>query len=427
MKERAKRLQMVRSEPTVIVGVDIAKHRHWAWSMDNQTELPVGKPFTFDNTRAGFGRLVTEIGKAKEQIGASRVVIGMEPSGHYWKPLATFLREAGFTVVIVNPYHVKQAKEFDDNSPSKSDRKDAWVIARRVNDADFFVWHDPVGVYAELRRLLYAREQVVHKKTMVTNQLHAILDEYFPEFEDVFSNVLGKAALHALKNFPFPTDVLRLREQRLADALRTASAGKVGLQRAQALQRAARGSIGVRHGLDATRMRLKQIAADVERWKRQLVDIETAMASALKQTVAGAHMMTVPGLGVVAVASILGETGDLEAYASWRQLRRLAGFNLAEDSSGQHQGATHISKRGRPRLRRILYIASMGMVTHNREFYSLYRYFRTRSKNPLAGKQAMIAVACKLLRILFTLAKQNVNYDPAKALGTWRLEQIAAM
>ncbi len=60
----------------------------------------------------------------------------MEPSGHYWKPLAAYLRAAGIKVVTVNPHHVKKAKEFDDNSPTKSDRKDAWVIARRAGDAN---------------------------------------------------------------------------------------------------------------------------------------------------------------------------------------------------------------------------------------------------------------------------------------------------
>ncbi|OIQ07588.1 transposase [Moorella thermoacetica] len=65
--------------------------------------------------------------EAKEKARATRVVIGMEPTGHYWKPLAWFLQEQGYTVVIVNPYHVKRRKEEVGNSPTKNDRKDAGI------------------------------------------------------------------------------------------------------------------------------------------------------------------------------------------------------------------------------------------------------------------------------------------------------------
>jgi transposase len=121
----------------------------------------------------------------------------------------------------------------------------------------------------------------------------------------------------------------------------------------------------------------------------------------------------VPGVGVVTVASLLGEAGDLSRYDDWRQLRKLAGYNLKENSSGTKQGRTKITKRGRPGLRCLLYQAAMVLVARNAQFKALYQHLKNRSENPLKGKQALVAVACKLIRVLFTLAQKKRHYDAA--------------
>lgn len=423
-KARAQKLSLVRGNHTLIIGVDIAKKNHWACMMDGQTELPVGSPFAFQNTREGFWRLVALVTKAKERTGASRVVVGMEPSGHYWKALAAFLREQAVTVVTVSPLHVKRSKEIDDNSPTKSDRKDAWVIARRVNDGDFFTPYLPEGVYADLRVLTQTREQQRAKLNQSQNQLCALLDEYFPEFTSVFADPLGQAAYYVLTHAPFPSDIVALRLEELWRGMSHASNGRVGRKRAAQLQAAATLSIGVKYGLDAVRLRLRQCLAEIDFWLEQLHATEGAMADALQQTGLAPYLLSVPGVGVVTAASLLGESGDLTRYEDWRQLRKLAGYNLKENSSGQMNGRTHITKRGRPGLRRLLYQAAMVLVAKNLQFKALYQHLKTRKENPLKGKQALVAIACKLLRVLFTLACKKRCYDSAVVLGDFRSTQL---
>lgn len=423
-QRRAEKLALVRGERTLVVGVDIAKHTHWACIMDGTTELPVGSPFSFKNSREGFLRLLAQVGKAQERTGATRVVVGMEPSGHYWKALAAFLDEAGTRVVTVSPVHVKRAKEFDDNSPTKSDRKDAWIIARRVNDGDYFDPYLPEGVYADLRVLVQTRQQQRAKLNQVQNQVHALLDEYFPEFTTVFADPFALAAIAALTQAPFPVDVMALPSQELARVLSLATNGRVGVKRAVALREAARTSIGVKHGLIAARLRLRQYLAELAFWRAQLQDTETAMARALHETGVAPYLLSVPGVGIVTAASFLGETGDLSRYDDWRQLRKLAGYNLKENSSGTKNGRTHITKRGRPGLRCLLYQATMVLVARNPQFKALFQHLRTRKANPLKGKPAVVAVACKLLRVLFALAQKRRHYNPALVLGDFRTTQI---
>lgn len=363
--------------------------------------------------------------RAQKATGATKVVVAMEPTGHYWKPLAWYLKKAGITVVLVNPYHVKRYKEFDDNSPSKNDRKDAWVIARLANEASFFEVYLPEGVYAELRGLTQARQQQRNKCNMALNQIQCLLDEYFPEYEEVFADILGKASLYVLEHRPFPGDILAVSAEELAEELKLASNRRVGLKRALRLQEAARDSIGVTEGLEAARLRLKQLLEEARFWRARLAETESAMADALQRTGLAKYLLSVPGIGVVLAASFLGEIGDPGRYQDSRQIRKLAGLNVVEDSSGQKKGRTEISKRGRPGLRSVLYQMAMTMASKNIQFRALYRYFISRRENPLKPKQALIALGCKLVRVLWTLMKEKRLWDPDRVLGAWRAEQLA--
>jgi transposase len=98
---------------TLIVGVDIAKTVHWARFTDYRG-IEIGKAISFRSDRKGFESIVARIeeicnGKFLRQR-YDFAVIGMEPTGHYWKTLANYLMKANYRVVGVNPYHTKKAK-----------------------------------------------------------------------------------------------------------------------------------------------------------------------------------------------------------------------------------------------------------------------------------------------------------------------------
>ncbi len=348
----------------------------------------------------------------------------MEPSGHYWKPLASYLVNAGIPGVIVNPYHVKKQKELDDNSPTKNDRKDALIITTLTWEGRFSRCYLPKGIWAELRGYTQSRHQQKAKLNAAQNNLVAILDEYFPEYQRVFKNLLGKASLYILTHHPFLAELKQFTVEELTAELKAATNGKVGQKRAVLLLAAAQESIGVAEGLSAARLRLAQCLEEIFFWQKQLARTEAAMAEALAKTGLAAYLLSIPGIGIVTAASFLGEVGDLTRYEDWRQIRKLAGYNLTENSSGEHKGKTKISKRGWPGLRNILYQAALVLVAKNPQFKALYHYLKTRRKNPLKGKQALVVIACKLLRVMFTLVKEKRLYDPKKVLGAYRQQQL---
>jgi transposase len=141
----------------------------------------------------------------------------------------------------------------------------------------------------------------------------------------------------------------------------------------------------------------------------------------------GKVLQSMLGVGPVISAAFIGEVGDISRFENWKQVRSLAGLNLVENSSGQHKGKTKVSKRGRPYLRYMLYLAGENGCRNNPEMNAFYRYLRDRSKNPLNAQQAFIATGLKVMRILFHLAKTGEHYDPGKALGAVRLQQIASL
>jgi len=424
MSKRTKNLYRVRESRTVIVGVDIAKKTHWARLIDNHMGIEIGTAFSFKNSTEGFTRLLGKVTQAQKKVDAKKVIVAMEPSGHYWKPLASYLLKAGLEVVIVNPYHVKQQKELDDNSPTKNDRKDALIIATLTWEGRFSKCYLPTGNWAELRGYAMMRQQQKRKLNAPLNNLVAILDEYFPEYQTIFKDLLGKASLHVLTHLPFPDDVVKLTKEKLSRELKSATSNRVGEKRAALLLNKAKASIGAKEGLTMARLRLSQCLEEIFFYQQQLAVTEAAMADALEKSGMAKSLLSIKGVGVVTAASFLGETGDLSRFESWRQVRKLAGFNLIENSSGERKGKTGISKRGRPMLRNILYRAALVMVAHNPEFKALHQHFKTRQKNPLKGKQALVVIACKLLRVMFTLARENRLYDPEKVLGEYRQQQL---
>jgi transposase len=121
--------------------------------------LEVGKAVSFKNDRPGFEKIVARIEAiCKQNVRRERygnVTIGMEPTGHYWKALASYLIKAGYRVFGVNPYHTKKSKELDDNSPTKNDAKDALTIARLVKDGRYFNPLGAEGALAEIRKAGY--------------------------------------------------------------------------------------------------------------------------------------------------------------------------------------------------------------------------------------------------------------------------------
>ena len=113
---------------TLVIGVDIAKKKHYARAFDYRG-IELDKVFTFKATSSGFENFIEWSEGIAKRHGKRKIIVGIEPTGHYWYTFGQAIMDKGLMLVQVNPYHVKRSKELDDNTPSKSDYKDPKTIA----------------------------------------------------------------------------------------------------------------------------------------------------------------------------------------------------------------------------------------------------------------------------------------------------------
>ncbi len=426
-EDRQKQKVIAITTDTLVVGVDIAKNYQWARFVDFRG-IEHDRALKFKNSRGGFETILARIREICKKENFAKAVVGMEPTGHYWKAFANWLeKQDGIKVVLVNPYATKQAKELDDNSQTKSDKKDALKIAKLVKDGRYFELYLPHDVYAELRGLSTTRTGLNKRKNALKNTITAVMDEYFPEYEEVFKCPLsGKASRHILKTCPFPKFILELGEDGVTDEIKKAVKKTVGRKKAAQLIETAKESIGVDYGEEAAGLKLRLMLEELELLEKQTEELEGQMADALHQTDYADFLLSIKGIGIVTLAACLGELGDPTRFEDSRQMSRMAGYNLVEDSSGKNKSGTKISKRGRKNLRCVLYQMALTMVATNDEMKQLYHYLKTREKAPLRKMQALIVVSKKILALIHTLAKKKENYDPGKVFGHVRREQMKA-
>jgi transposase len=416
------RIQSITSQD-LVVGMDVAKWVHVARAVDERG-LELGQGLSFENNQPGFLNLMNWIQSLQVQFNKQRVVIGIEPTGHYWFPLAEFLHKQGIKLVTVNPAHVNRSKEFADNSQTKNDYKDARVIADLIRNGHYTEPKLLENQYADLRVYMTYREKMMDQLGQVQRRIYRWLDRYFPEFTEVFSSWEGRASLIVLKEFPFPTDIVELGAERIAKRWKQDINGVVGLKRAKCLVQYAQQSIGMREGMTAARTELKGLLEQYDLYQRQIEEMMVMVEQLLAEMPGADEILSIPGVGVVTVAGILAEVGDLRDFEHGQQLVRMAGLNLKENSSGAKKGRTSISKRGRARLRTLFYRAVISLLANNVEFKALHKYFTTRSENPLKKKQSIIAMCGKFARVIHTLVKKRMYYDPTLVLGVTRQIQL---
>lgn len=424
MKNRNNQKLEAITPRTLIVGVDIAKETQWARFVDYRG-LELGKALKFQNNKKGFKNILASIEAICKSKRLDNVIVGMEPTGHYWKPVANYLIMHEVTVVMVNPYHTKRAKELDDNSQTKSDKKDALTIAKLVRDGRYYEVYMPQDIFAELRVLSSSRISLIKRHNALKNTITAVMDEYFPEIKTVFKNPLnGKASMQILKSCPFPILILELGVEGVLAEIKKAVKKTVGRKKAQQLVETAKNSIGVGYGIVSAKLKLGLMIEELELLTKQLEQLERAMEQALVETGFREIILGIPGIGVVTAASFLGEIGDPLSFDHPRQISKMAGYNLIEDSSGKNKSGTVISKRGRKNLRSVLYQMVMTMVAVNNEMKELYQYLKTRENNPLKKKQALIVISKKIVTIIYNLVKKQAEYKAELVFNEFRKKQM---
>ncbi|MCQ6268882.1 IS110 family transposase [Fictibacillus sp. WQ 8-8] len=399
------------SDKHLVVGVDIAQQLHVARAV-NFRGIVVGDPLTFENNEDGFTTLFNWINELKKLNKLEEPIVGMEPTGHYWINLSKWLINQNIEVVTVNPHLVRRNKENRDNTQSKSDKKDALVIADMVKNGYYTFVRNTSESFEKLRVLMSNRDVVVKRLVSSINQLNRWVDIVFPELREVFKDITAKGAIATLRLFPSPMELSSMKPDEIVEGWKSLMKRQPGMKKAQLLLQLARKSVGTRQALEAYKFHLEQLLEEYDLAVLQLERVEQAVNEVLNCIPFAKKLLTIKGISEISLAGILGEAGDLSGFSHGNSLLRHAGLHLAEASSGKWKGQIVISKRGRSRLRRFLYLATMSLVMNNPEFQAIH-YNNVQVKKMKKMKSIMKLIG-KLARIFVGIARKNESYCAGK-------------
>jgi transposase len=401
----------------LVIGIDIAKETHVAGAV-NFRGVQLGRTLSFSNNKFGYEKLQHWVRDLQRTHGLTQVIFGAESTGHYFLNLAFWLHESGEQVVLVNPMTTKRNKENRDNRPSKSDAKDAIIIADAISRGYYSAWKIHDTFYRKLRCLVNEREALSNDRAALGNQIQTAMDQAFPEFTSVFKEWNGPRAIATLKAFPLPTDLEALTIEQVIDGWRQAgmqrAGGSRGRQLAALLLASARNSVGLTDVASEIKRQVGRLIERYEAIQKQMDTLDDDIQSQMLLVPESARRpLEVLGLSPLFVAVILANAGDLSNYEHGKQVLALAGLNLAESTSGKRKGQIVLSKRGRRQLRKYLYLAVMGLVANHESFKRWHAYNVNTLK--IKKQTSIFKLIGKLTRILVALAHSGEAFKDSKA------------
>ncbi|TYP67367.1 transposase IS116/IS110/IS902 family protein [Paenibacillus methanolicus] len=394
----------------------MAKETHVAQITNYRGIVLTNRHLSFSNSIEGFERLQRWMESIQQKHRLSNIIIGMEPTGHYWWNLANWLTHKGLQVVLVNPATTKRNKENRDNCQSKSDPKDALVIADVVSRGYYYEYTRQTQVFQRLKTIMSDREFWVANSVRLQNRIIRWLDIRFPEYSSVFKDWTRKRSLATLKEFPTPQDLADRSVPELIAIWKKhmqRAGGTTGTQKAAELIAQAKRSVGDVTALAEAKLDLARLIAEFERITEMLADIEKQLHVLLDEIPMAVLMRSIKGIGPIFVAAILAGAGDLRQYAHGRQLLRKAGLNLAESTSGKRKGQIVVSKRGDSSLRKYLYLATIQLIGINPIFQELHQH-NVQVKH-MKKQQSVFKLVGKVARILIDMVHRVETFSPEKA------------
>jgi transposase len=400
----------------IFVGDDWAEDHHDVYLMDA------------DGARLASRRLpegLTGIGALHELIAdhvgePSQVVIGIETDRGLW---VQALGVSGYQVFAVNPLAVARYRERHQVSGAKSDAGDAKVLADLVR-TDRHNHRSLAGDSPEaeaIKVLARAHQNLIWARTRHTNMLRSALREYYPAALNAFDDLHDRDALAVLSRAPTPAEGTRLSLSKIRSALKHA-----GRQR----------NIDARAHEIAVALRTEQLAAPatvtaafaattratvgiIGELNRQITDLETQLATHFETHPDADIYLSLPGLGVILGARVLGEFGDdPNRYTTAKSRKNYAGTSPLTVASGKKCAVLARRVRNR-RLYDAIDHWALGAINHStgaRAFYDQHR---------AAGDlhhQAPRALGNRLVGILHGCLRHHTTYNEHTA---WAHRQTA--
>jgi transposase len=433
-----------------VVGIDLGEERQALAVIDHDVRVLWRKTARVRAHQLGEA---LDLGVAAARAaGLAAVTVACEPTGPRWMQVQRLCAERGLALVCVQPLVSHIAREQQDFTAHKRDEPDAVLIARLAAELHCYVPEELDETWAYLRALGRRREQLVRLATAAVLRVRDFLSRACPSVLEAaaqpFESATWLAAVHAVAS-RCGADPARLLagdgSERVA-ALARQAVTEWGRTRAdgRVLGAVLAAMAGDRDGVAWSRRGLFRRVADelgdLQRARAQLRQVEADMRAVLAGELGLARLGGIPGLTLTGAAVILAEAGDPSRYETSSSLVKHAGLSPADNASGASEGASRISRRGRPGLRAAAWRAAFPLLLHNPVMKARYTAMVAAAEEASAAAaasarpgsaqaaqaartarsaraKARVACAASLLRWIYYMAVHGADWDPVAASG----------
>ncbi|EPB9406565.1 IS110 family transposase [Clostridium perfringens] len=411
------------------IGIDIGKEFNYA-SFLNEKGVEIDKRFKFKNNYLGFLKLKDNIDKLTYDYNFKYddILIGFESTGHYWINIDWFITEKlNIKTVMVRNDAVRHTRALNSQGKGKNDSLDSRTIAECLKNGYYFDVQGRKEDYIVLRRLTRERSELEKEIARYKNRFRAWLDVNNPIFLENFSNVFSAGALALLKVYPSPLDIIKdsylvVREKlREVGYSRTNKTLKIYYEEVETYK-------NIINGISyADRLEISEYIEALEMYMKKKENLDERI-EALMNFLEGkvyTSLSEIKGMPKAQVASLIAEIGNINNFKSAIHLISYAGLNLQGEGSGKNKGHSWISKTGNRKIRKELYVITFNLVRHNDYFRGLYCYYKSYKRpNEKSSKEMLIALMCKLLRVVYGMLKYNVEFNLNEVLKNYDFRNI---
>ena len=387
-----------------IVGIDIGKNHHEA-SIVSPEGKQIGRSLRFATTHKGADSLMSFIFK---NIGNSPCVFGMEATGHYWYPIYSFLKAKGYTICVINPIQSDSLRKMYIRQ-TKNDSIDSFFIAEVIRFGQFGTTSMADENILAMRQLCRYRDSVISSRTEIKLRIGTIMEQIFPEYEKQFSSLW----MGILEKYLTPENIENAPIDELFEIIKDKSHNRLTKAKAISIKEAAADTFGIKIAQDAFSFQLKQLIDRMNFLDKQIEALDCQILEYYEKF--DCYLHTIPGIGMIATATILAEIGDIHRFKSSSALVAFAGIDPTVRQSGEFNSThNHMSKRGSPYLRHAIFLAATTCsfhTFHNSPLNAYYKKKRDQGKHHLT---ATGAVARKLTTVIYAVLRDSKPYEPKK-------------
>lgn len=386
-----------------IVGIDIGKNHHEA-SIVSPEGKQIGRSLRFATTHKCADSLMSFIFK---NIGNSPCVFGMEATGHYWYPIYSFLKAKGYTIYVINPIQSDSLRKMYIRQ-TKNDSIDSFLIAEVIRFGQFTTTSMADENILAMRQLCRYRDSVISSRTEIKLRISTIMEQIFPEYEKQFSSLWLSTSMGILEKYLTPENIENAPIDELFEIIKDKSHNKLTMKKAISIREAAADTFGIKIAQDAFSFQLKQLIDRMNFLDKQIEALDCQILEYYEKF--DCYLHTIPGIGMIAAATILAEIGDINRFKSSSALVAFAGIDPTVRQSGEFSSThNHMSKRGSPYLRHAIFLAATTCSFHNSPLNAYYKKKRDQGKHHLT---ATGAVARKLTSVIYAVLRDSKPYEP---------------